>query len=59
MQVGTTTRQRLVTLMIVLLGVALLWLVLGDIALADDAPPACGGKVLENARRIPATPRGC
>src|SRR6516225_4310651 len=47
MQVGTTTRQRLVTLATVLLGVALLFLMFGDIAFADDAPPACGGKILE------------
>src|SRR6516225_3261274 len=47
MQVGTTTRQRLVTLATVLLGVALLFLMFGDIAFADDAPPACGGKILK------------
>src|SRR6516225_2384436 len=47
MQVGTTTRQRLVSLATVLLGVALLFLMFGDIAFADDAPPACGGKILE------------
>jgi len=47
MELGKYTRQRLVTLMMVLLGVALLYLALGDIAFADDGPPACGGKILE------------
>src|ERR1700750_359754 len=47
MQVGTTTRQRLGTLMTVLLGLALLGAAFGSSALADDAPPVCGGKILE------------
>src|SRR5882724_5443768 len=47
MESGKSTRQRLVTLVMVLLGVALLYLAFGDIAFADDAPPACGGKILE------------
>jgi len=47
MQVGMTARQRLVTLMTLLLGIALLWLAFDAAALADDGPPACGGKILE------------
>ena len=47
MQTGTYARQRLVTSALVLLGIALLWLALGGTAFADDAPPACGGKILE------------
>src|SRR5450432_1497340 len=47
MELGKYTRQRLVALT-VLLGVALLFLAFGGIAFADDAPPACGGKILEN-----------
>src|ERR1700686_5255655 len=41
-------RQRLVPFVAALLGTALLYFLLSDIALADDAgPPACGGKILE------------
>src|ERR1700676_2176917 len=41
-------RQRLVPVVAVLLGTALLYFLLSDIALAEDAaPPVCGGKVLE------------
>src|SRR5450432_3662207 len=47
MELGKYARQRLVALT-VLLGVALLFLAFGGIAFADDAPPACGGKILEN-----------
>ncbi len=47
MELRKYTRQRLVTLVMVLLGVALLFMAFGDIAFADDAPPACGGKILE------------
>jgi Amt family ammonium transporter len=40
--------SRLVTYLTALLGIAVLCLLLSDIALAQDAsPPACGGKVLE------------
>src|SRR5476649_2203810 len=52
MELGKYARQRLVALT-VLLGVALLFLAFGGIAFADDAPPACGGKILENC-----TPNG-
>src|SRR6476660_139050 len=44
-------RQRLVFFVVTLLGTALLCFLLSDIALAEDAaaaPPACGGKILEN-----------
>src|SRR5437899_2889080 len=47
MELGKYTRQRLVTLVMVLLGIALLFMAFGDVAFADDAPPACGGKILE------------
>jgi Amt family ammonium transporter len=48
MESGTTSRQRLVTAALALLGIALLCFVFSDIAFADDAgPPACGGKILE------------
>src|SRR5215469_8197059 len=48
MQTSTYTRHRLVTSAFVLLGIALLWLALGGVALAEDAaPPACGGKTTE------------
>src|ERR1700681_3531437 len=41
-------RQRLVPVVAVLLGTALLYFLLSDIALAEDAaPPVCGGKILE------------
>src|SRR5260221_502352 len=41
-------RQRLVPFVAALLGTALLYFLLSDIALAEDAgPPACGGKILE------------
>src|SRR5437879_721737 len=40
--------QRLVPFVVALLGIALLCMLFGDIALAEDAgPPACGGKILE------------
>src|ERR1700754_674304 len=46
---GTYARQRLATFGTALLGIAILYLAFADIALAQDAaPPACGGKVLEN-----------
>src|SRR3979490_2632703 len=46
---GTYARQRLVSFVAALMGTTLLCLAFGDIALAQDAaPPACGGKVLEN-----------
>jgi ammonium transporter, Amt family len=53
MQSVKYARRRLVTLVSVLLGMAVLWLALGGIAFAEDAaaaaaPPACGGKILEN-----------
>ncbi len=54
MESGTSTRQRLVTLVVALLGIALLYLALGDVALAEDAaPPACGGKILEKCTPNP------
>jgi len=60
MESGTYARQRLVSVVAALLGTAILCLAFGDIALAQDAaPPACGGKILESAHPIPATPRGC
>jgi Amt family ammonium transporter len=41
-------RQRLVAFVVALLAIALLCVLFGDIALAEDAgPPACGGKILE------------
>src|SRR6266700_5293420 len=44
----TYTRQRRVSLVAALLGMALLCFLLSDIALAEDAaPPVCGGKILE------------
>src|ERR1700751_4058025 len=49
MQLSTYARQRLVLFAVALLGIALLWLVFAGTAFAEDAaPPACGGKVLEN-----------
>ena len=50
MESGTYTRQKLVRIVVALLGVALLYLLFSDLALAEDAaaPPACGGKILEN-----------
>jgi Amt family ammonium transporter len=48
MESGKNGRQKLLVFMVALLGVALLWLALGNPALADDSPPACGGKILEN-----------
>src|SRR6201997_452141 len=49
MQLSTYARQRLVLFAVALLGIALLWLVFAGTAFAQDAaPPACGGKVLEN-----------
>ena len=54
MESRTFTRQRLVTLVVALLGIALLHLALGDVALAEDAgPPACGGKILEKCTPNP------
>ena len=47
MQTATHTRRRLLTSALVLLGVALVWLAFAGSAFADDAPPACGGKILE------------
>src|SRR6476660_4479473 len=48
MESGTYARQRLVSVVAALLGIAILCLAFGDIALAQDAaPPACGGKILE------------
>ena len=47
MQSGKDGGRRLVTLALALSGIALLWFALGGPALADDAPPACGGKILE------------
>src|SRR5215475_14214099 len=48
MQTGIYVRRRLLTSAFVLLGIALLWLALGGVALAEDAaPPVCGGKILE------------
>src|SRR6478736_9230580 len=48
MESGTYPRQRLVSVVSALLGIAILCLAFGDIALAQDAaPPACGGKILE------------
>src|ERR1700738_3391605 len=42
MESRTSTRQRLVTLVVALLGIALLYLAPGDVALAEDeATPAC------------------
>src|SRR6201994_583141 len=49
MQTGKYARRRIVTSALVLLGIALLWLAFGGTAFAAAAaPPACGGKVLEN-----------
>ena len=49
MESWTYARQRLVPFIVALLGIALLFVLFGDIALAEDAgPPACGGKILEN-----------
>jgi ammonium transporter, Amt family len=46
---GIYARQRLATFGAVVLGTMLLYLAFSDIAFAQDAaPPACGGKVLEN-----------
>src|SRR6476619_5235218 len=54
MESRTSTRQRLVTLAVALLGIALIYLALGDLALAEDAgPPACGGKILEQCTPNP------
>src|SRR3979490_1116453 len=48
MEAGTYARQRLVSFVAALLGTAILYLALGDIALAQDAaPPVCSAKVLE------------
>jgi len=49
MESGTYTRQKLVRIVVALLGVALIYLLFSDLALAEDAaaPPACGGKILE------------
>ena len=54
MHSGKQARQRLVTLVTALLGIALLYLAFADIALAEDAsPPACSAKVLENCTPNP------
>jgi len=49
MQTGTYARRKILTSALVLLGIAVLWLAFGGMALAEDAapPPACGGKILE------------
>ena len=48
MQMRRSARQRLVTSVLVVLGIALVWFALGGTAFAQDAsPPACGGKILE------------
>ena len=60
MESGKSTRQRLVTLVMVLLGVALLYLAFGDIAFARmTARPPAAARFWKNARRIPAIPPGC
>src|ERR1700757_3503405 len=47
MELATSARQRFLTVVTALLGLALL-LAFSDLALAQDAaPPACGGKILE------------
>src|ERR1700742_37731 len=50
MELTTYARHRLATSVATLLGLGLLTLAFTDIALAQDAaaPPACGGKVLQN-----------
>ncbi|WFU76473.1 ammonium transporter [Bradyrhizobium sp. CB2312] len=54
MESKASTRQRLLTLAVALLGMALFYLVLSDVALAEDAgPPACGGKILEKCTPNP------
>ncbi|OKO81131.1 ammonia channel protein [Bradyrhizobium sp. NAS80.1] len=54
MELRKSTRQRLVTLVVALLGIALLYLAFGDVAFAEDAgPPACGGKILEKCTPNP------
>ncbi|WP_426442648.1 ammonium transporter [Bradyrhizobium genosp. P] len=48
MESVTYTRQRLVSFVVALLGIAFLFVVFSNLALADDAaPPVCGGKILE------------
>src|SRR6201998_3607855 len=47
MDSGKFTRSRLLTCLMALLGIALVWLAMSGAALADDTPPACGGKILE------------
>lgn len=50
MELTTFARQRLVTSTATLLGLVLLYLAFTDFAFAQDAaaPPACGGKILQN-----------
>jgi Amt family ammonium transporter len=50
MELTTFARQRLVTSTATLLGLVLLYLAFTDLAFAQDAaaPPACGGKILQN-----------
>ena len=50
MELTTSARQRLLMSAATLLGLVLLYLAFTDIAFAQDAaaPPACGGKVLQN-----------
>src|ERR1700751_2026551 len=47
MDSGKFTRSRLLTCLVALVGSALVWLAMSGAALADDTPPACGGKILE------------
>src|SRR5579862_4544190 len=47
MHQGKFVRSRLTTWVLALAGIALVWLALSGAAFADDAPPACGGKILE------------
>src|SRR5271169_2495930 len=51
MDSGKCTRTRhmttLVTWLVALVGIGLVWLAFSGVALADDAPPVCGGKILE------------
>jgi len=47
MDSGKFTRSRLLTCLMALVGIALVWLAMSGAALADDTPPACGGKILE------------
>ena len=44
MDLGKFARSRLTTWLVALMGIGIIWLALSGAALADDAPPACGGK---------------